>query len=165
MEEKFDFKVVDLRRVAKVTEGGKRIRVRATVIVGNKNGKVGFATEKGLDVQDAVMKARKKAEKNVVEVPIIEGTVPFEVSAKFGAAEVLIKPNKKGRGLIAGSILRDVLSLAGYTDVSSKILGVTKNPLINLVATFKALEKLKKNYELKQKLIKFKQNASSPNKI
>lgn len=162
MEEKFDFRVIDIRRTAKVTEGGKRMRVRATVIVGNRKGKVGLGIAKGLDVSDAVMKARKLAEKNVFEVPILEGTVPYEVSAKLGAGKVLIKPAKKGKGLVAGGTVRTLLELAGYTDISSKITGVTKNPLVNLAAALKALEKLSQSFKLKQKI---KENADTSNKV
>ncbi len=169
MEEKFEYKVIEVKRTAKVTEGGKRMRVRAVVIAGNLNGKVGVGIEKGLDIADAVMKARKNAEKTAFEVPIVKGTVPYEVKGKVGATEVLLKPAKKGRGLIAGGTVRTVLALAGYTDVVSKILGVTKNPLINTLACLKALEKFK-NYEKKAKLkekvislVKKKNDSSSSN--
>lgn len=150
-EEKFEYKVIEVKRVAKVTEGGKRIKARAVVVVGNLNGKVGVGIAKGLDIADAVMKARKQAEKNAIEVPIIDGTLPYEVRHKEKSTEVLLKPAKKGRGLIAGGSVRTVLSLAGYTDAVGKILGVTKNPLINTLATIKALEKFK-NYQNKLKL-------------
>ncbi len=169
-KEKFEYKVIEVKRVAKVTEGGKRIRIRAVVIAGNLNGKVGVGVEKGLDIADAVMKAKKQAEKNAIEVPLVEGTIPYEVKGKVGAAEVLLKPAKKGRGLIAGGPVRAVLALAGYTDVVAKILGVTKNPLVNTLACLKALEKFK-NYQnklrLKEKLIslakKKKDDSNSSN--
>lgn len=152
MEEgKFDYRVIEIKRVAKVTEGGKRMKVRAVVVVGDYNGKVGVAIAKGQDAADAVMKARRLAEKNAFYVPIINGTLPYEVRAKLGASEVLLKPAKKGRGLIAGGSVRTVLALAGYKDAVSKILGVTKNPLVNTLVALKALEKFK-NYEKKLKL-------------
>ncbi len=157
MEEKFEFKVIEVKRVAKVTEGGKRMKIRAVVVVGNLNGKVGVAVAKGDDIQDAIIKAKRLAEKDAISVPINNGTVPFEIQTKFGATKILIKPAKPGRGVIAGGSVRTVLTLAGYTDVSAKILGVTKNPLINTLATIKALKELKKNYEKKLKL----KNASS----
>ncbi len=162
-EKKFDFRVIELKRVAKVTEGGKMMKVRAVVVVGDYQGRVGVAVAKGQDSTDAVNKAKKLAEKNSLKVPIVEGTVPYEVRAKYGATAILIKPAKKGRGLIAGGSVRTLLSLAGYTDAVAKILGVTKNPLVNTLVTFKALEKFK-NYEkklkLKEKLIS-KKNADS----
>ncbi len=165
-EKKFDFRVIELKRVAKVTEGGKTMRVRAVVVVGDYQGQVGVAVAKGQDTADAVAKARRLAEKNSFQVPIVEGTVPYEVKAKYGATEILIKPAKKGRGLIAGGSVRTLLSLAGYTNAVAKILGVTKNPLVNTLVAFKALEKYK-NYEkklkLKEKLLT-KKDANSSNK-
>jgi len=161
MEEKFEFKVIEVKRVAKATEGGKRIKVRAVVAAGNSKGKIGIGITKGNDIADAVMKARKFAEKNAIDVPIVNGTIPFEIENKFSATKVLLKPAKPGKGLVAGSSVRIVLSLAGYTDISSKILGVTKNPLVNAVATIKTLEKLQKIYKKKLKL----KDASSSNKI
>ncbi len=161
MEEKFEFRVIDVRRVAKVTTGGKTMKVRAIVVIGNLNGKIGFGIAKGLDIPDAILKARNKAEKNIIEVPIVDGSVPYEIKEKFASSRVLIKPAKKGKGIVAGSVVRTILSLAGYTDISAKILGVTKNPLVNTLATFKALEKLQKSYQKKLKL----KNASSSNKI
>lgn len=164
----FDYRVIELKRVAKVTEGGKRIRVRAVVVVGNYQGEVGCGIAKGLDAADAVMKARRLGEKNALKVPIVNGTVPYEVKAKFGSAKILIKPTKQGRGIIAGGSARIVLTLAGYTDVVAKILGVTKNPLVNTLVTLKALEKFK-NYEkklvLKERLFSKKQNANSSNQL
>ena len=130
------------------------MKVRAVVVVGNYQGKVGVGIAKGADIADAVMKARKLAEKNVISVPIIDGTVPYEIKAKFKSTEVLLKPAKKGRGLIAGSSVRTVLQLAGYTDVVAKILGVTKNPLVNTIAAIKALEKYR---------LKIKNDSSSSN--
>lgn len=151
-EKKFEFKVLELKRTAKVTEGGKRLKVRAVVVAGDLNGKVGIGVEKGNDIAEAVMKARRSAEKKAIEVPIVNGTLPFEIKAKIKSTEILLKPAKKGTGLVAGSVVRAILALAGYSDVSAKILGVTKNPLVNALATFKALEELKKIYEKKLKL-------------
>jgi len=160
--------VIDLARVAKVTEGGKTLRIRATVVVGNRNGKVGLGIGKGYDTSEAIKKAVNEAMKNLINVPIVNGTIPFEVEAKYKSAKVLIKPAKAGKGLVAGSVVRSVLYLAGYTDVSSKILGVTKNNLVNALATIKALEKLSKTYENKLKLrellkIKTKNDSNTSN--
>ncbi|MCS7200586.1 MAG: 30S ribosomal protein S5 [Patescibacteria group bacterium] len=148
-EEKFESKVIEVKRVAKAYEGGKRIKVRAVVVAGNLKGKVGVGIAKGLDIADAIEKAKRLAEKNSIEVPIVDGTVPYEVRAKFASAVVLLKPTKKGRGLIAGSSVRTVLSLAGYSDVTTKILGATKNPLVNTLATLKALSSLAQSYQKK----------------
>ena len=161
MEEKFDFKVIEIKRVAKTVEGGKRLKIRAVVVVGNFNGKVGLGVAKGDDIADAVMKARRLAEKNAINVPIVNGTIPFEIKNKFSATRILLRPVKSGKGLVSGSSVRMVLSLAGYTDISAKILGTTKNPLVNALATIKTLDKLQKVYEKKLKL----KNASSSNKV
>jgi len=152
VKEEFEHFVVDLARVAKVTEGGKTLRIRAAVVIGDRQGKVGFGIGKGYDTADAVKKAISEAKKNLIKVPIINGTVPFEIKAKFKSAIVLIKPAKPGKGLVAGSVIRSILYLAGYSDVSAKILGVTKNSLVNALAGIKALEKLSKSYENKLKL-------------
>lgn len=163
--ENFEHLVVDLARVAKVTEGGKILRIRAAVVIGDKNGRVGFGMGKGYDTSEAIRKAINEAKKNLIKIPIIKGTLPFEVKAKFKSAEVLIKPAKPGKGLIAGSVVRSILYLAGYTDASAKILGVTKNSLVNALATIKALEKLTKLYEkklkLKEALISKQKNGSN----
>ncbi len=140
----WEYKVVEVKRVTRVTRGGKRFKIRAVVIAGNKKGKVGIGIEKGLDVSEAVNKALNSAIKNSIEIPIINGTIPYEVTGKISAAKVLIKPAKAGRGLIAGGTVRIVLELAGVENASAKILGVTKNPLTNALSAIKALEKLSK---------------------
>ncbi|MFN7088494.1 MAG: 30S ribosomal protein S5 [Candidatus Paceibacteria bacterium] len=137
-------KVLDIRRVARVVAGGKRFSFRATVVIGNRSGKVGVGVAKGKDVAQAVEKATNQAKKDIIEVPIVEGTIPHEVYAKHSSAEVLIKPAKRGKGIIAGGAARAVLTLAGIKDVSAKILGRTPNKLTNARATLEALRKLKK---------------------
>ncbi|GBD34647.1 30S ribosomal protein S5 [bacterium HR35] len=152
IKDDFEHFVVDLARVAKVTEGGKTLRIRAAVVIGDRQGNVGFGIGKGYDTAEAVRKAINEAKKNLIKVPIVNGTVPFEIKAKFKSAAVLIKPARPGKGLIAGSVIRSILYLAGYTDVSAKIIGVTKNSLVNALAGIRALEKLAKTYENKLKL-------------
>ncbi|PIU99243.1 30S ribosomal protein S5 [Candidatus Wolfebacteria bacterium CG03_land_8_20_14_0_80_36_15] len=146
-QKKFEFKeaVLDVRRVTRVVAGGKRFRFRATVVVGNEKGKVGVGVSKGLDVAQAIAKARNQATKNLFTVPLKENTIPYDVEAKFSAARVLIRPAKSGRGLKAGGSVRAVLSLAGIKDASAKCLGGTKNKLTNALATTEALKKLKLN--------------------
>ncbi len=140
----FDSKLLDLARVTRVTGGGKRLSFRAVVIVGNKKGKVGVGVAKGLDVAQAVEKATRTAKKSLIEVPIKEETIPHEVFAKFGASQIIIKPQRKGRGLVAGGVVRVICSLAGIKNISSKVLSRTSNKLNNAQATIKALEKLRK---------------------
>jgi len=136
-------KAVDIRRVARVVAGGKRFSFRATVVIGNRAGKVGIGVAKGKDVAQAIEKATNQAKKYYVEVSIVNGTIPHEVYAKHSSARVLLKPAKRGKGIIAGGSARIVLTLAGVKDVSAKILGRTPNKLTNAVATIEALRKLK----------------------
>lgn len=142
-EEKFESKLLDLRRVAHTRAGGKKLRFRAVIIVGNKSGKVGVGVASGLDVAQAIEKATFQAKKNVIEVPIVNETIPHEVYAKYGPAKVLLKPQRKGRGLIAGGTVRAICLLAGIKNISSKNLGRTGNKLNIARATIKALKQLR----------------------
>lgn len=142
-KDEFDSKLLDLARVVRMTAGGRRLRFRAVMIVGDKKGRVGVGVSKGLDVAQAVKKATRLAKKNLIIVPIVTDTIPHEVRAKFGAARVLLKPQIKGRGLIAGGTVRIICNLAGIKNISAKILGRTKNKLNNAQATISALKKLK----------------------
>src|SRR3989344_1132653 len=108
--------VIDLRRVTRVVSGGKRMRFRATMVVGDLKGKVGVGVAKGLDVEQAITKARTVAQRNMIDVKMNGKTIPHEVRAKFGAAKVLIKPAIAGHGLVAGGAPRVVLKLAGLKD-------------------------------------------------
>lgn len=139
----FREKVLDIRRVTRVTAGGKRFRFRATVIVGNERGSVGVGVGKGLDVAQAVDKGKTYARRNQIIVPISGMTIPHEVQAKFSAANVLVKPAVKGHGLVAGGAVRTVLALAGIKDATAKCLGRTPNKLTNALATIEALKKLR----------------------
>lgn len=163
--DEFQYEIVDIARTAKVTEGGKRLRMRVAVVIGDLKGKVGFGIGKGQDKSDALQKAINQAKKNLIEVPIINGTLPFEVKAKFKSSKVLLKPSKPGNGLIAGSTVRRVLFLAGYKDATAKIVGVTKNSLTNALAAIYALQKLARLYQSKLKLKEIwqkKKNDSNP---
>lgn len=139
----FKDKVLDLRRVTRVVAGGKRFRFRATVIIGNEKGKVGVGVAKGLDVAQAVDKAKTNAKKKTIIINLKNKTIPHEVEAKYSAAKVMIKPAKTGHGLKAGGAVRVVLLLAGVRDATAKCLGGTKNKLTNALATIEALKKLK----------------------
>jgi len=132
-----------LARVTRVAAGGRRFRFRAVVVIGNKAGKVGLGVAKGTDVAQAVDKATRLAKKFLIEIPIIEDTIPYEVSAKFGASRVLLRPQRKGRGLVAGGTVRVICELVGIKNISSKILGRTTNKLNNAKATLIALSSLK----------------------
>jgi len=139
----FESKLLELARVTRVTAGGRHFRFRAVVVVGNRTGKVGVGIEKGLDVAQAVEKATKIAKKNLIEVPIFKNTIPHEVYAKYSSARVLLKPQREGRGLVAGGTVRVICNLAGIKNISSKILGRTGNKLNNARATIDALKKLR----------------------
>lgn len=142
-KDEYDSKLLDLARVTRVSKGGKNMRFRAVIVVGDKKGKVGVGVAKGLDVAQAVEKATRAAKKNVLNVLITNETIPHETFAKFGAAKILLKPQQKGRGLVAGGTVRVICSLAGIKNISSKVLGKTGNKLNNAIATIQALKDLK----------------------
>ncbi len=140
----FKEKTLDLRRVTRVVAGGKRFRFRATVALGDEKGRVGIGVGKGLDVQSSIGKARLKAKKNMISINLKDGrTILHEVTAKYSAANVVIKPASAGHGLKAGGAVRFVLNLAGVKDATAKCLGRTPNKLTNAMATVEALKNLK----------------------
>ncbi len=138
----FEQKVIDLRRVARVVAGGNRFKFRAAVVVGNKRGKVGLGVAKGDDVSFSVEKAVRQAKKNIINVPIVNGTIPHELKYKFGSAYILLKPARSGRGIVAGGALRAVFNLSGIENISAKILSGSKNKLNNAKAAIGALKAL-----------------------
>lgn len=151
--QEFEQQIIDIARVTRVMAGGKRMRFRACVVVGDKNGRVGLSMAKGADVTLAVNKAVKKAEKAVVRVNLKNGTIPHSTTYKYGAAKILLKPAPAGTGVISGGSVRLVLEAAGVKNVVSKILG-TNNKINNAMATVLALKTLKpaKKKELKEKI-------------
>ena len=136
-------KVINLSRVTKVTKGGRHFRFSATVVVGNRKGLVGIGTGKANEVNDAISKASKAANKNVVRVALQDNrTIPHEATGKVGRAVVLIKPAIAGKGVIAGGAARAVLELAGVKDIISKSLG--SNSQVNVAkATLEALKSVR----------------------
>lgn len=139
----FDQKLLDVARVARIVAGGRRFSFRATVAIGNRAGKVGIGVAKGQDVSQAVNKAVNEAKKRLISVPIKETTISYDVFSKYGAAKVLLKPAAKGRGLVAGGVVRIICELAGIKDISAKIISRSTNKLNNARATIEAFKKLK----------------------
>ena len=140
-KQEFKEKVVYVGRVAKVVKGGRTFRFSALVVVGDGNGNVGVGNGKAAEVPDAIKKAIEEAKKNLIQVPIVETTIPHEYVGKFGSASVLLKPAEKGSGLIAGGSVRPVLELAGYRDIKTKVIG-TNNPRNVVYATLEALKSM-----------------------
>ncbi len=139
--------VVDIKRVTKVVKGGRNFRFAALVIVGDENGHVGVGSGKAMEIPDAIRKGIEDAKKKLIHVPIVETTVPHEVSGHFGAGNVLIMPAKEGTGIIAGGPVRTVLELAGFKDVRAKSLG-TNNSRNMVNAAMDGLSQLKKAEEV-----------------
>lgn len=164
IKKEYENEVLDITRVERMTAGGRRLRFRTLIVIGDKKGKVGVGLAKGHDVQQAIEKAIKKAQKSIVKIPISENkTIPHEVKAKFKAAVVLLKPQTEGRGLVAGGTVRTICHLAGIENVSGKILGNTRSKLNNAKATIKALGMLDYSERKKVKKEEIKKEEKDEN--
>lgn len=142
-------RLVAVNRVTKVTKGGRHFSFAAIVVVGDENGIVGFGLGKANEVTDAITKGTQDAKKNLIKVPIINGTIPHAQEAKYGGARVLIKPAASGTGVIAGGAMRAVLESVGIKNVLAKSKG-SSNPHNVVKATFRALEQLRDAYMVAQ---------------
>lgn len=139
----YDQKIIDIRRVTRVTKGGKRFNFRVTMVAGNRKGEVGVGTGKASDTAGAIEKAFRNARKNLIKPKLTKNfSIPRESEAKFGSSVVMIKP-AKGRGLVAGSSARIVFELAGIKDVNAKYLSKSKNKVNNAKSAIEALKKIR----------------------
>lgn len=139
----FEERVVAVDRVSRTVAGGRRIRFRTLVVIGNRSGRVGVGIAKGNEVATAAAKATKKARKNLITVPIHNDTIPHQTSYRYGSAHVILKPAPEGTSVIAGGPVRVVAELAGIRNLTSKILGATSNKVNNVMATYEALKQLR----------------------
>ena len=141
-EKEFEERVVTINRVTKVVKGGRRMRFAALVVVGDHKGHVGFGTGKANEVPEAIKKAVEDAKKNVIEVKMVNTTIPHQITGVAGAGQVFLKPAPAGTGIIAGGPVRNVVELAGIQDIFSKSQG-SATPINIIRATFDALKNLR----------------------
>lgn len=142
----FDQKILDIRRVTRVVAGGRRFSFSVSLIAGDRKGSVGLGLGKAGDTSLAINKALRNAKKNMVRLKLTKDmSIPYELKAKFGSARVVLIPNK-GRGLVAGTVVRDVAKLAGMRDITCKVISNTKNKLNNTKAVMKALSPISSKY-------------------
>lgn len=142
----FDQKIINIRRVTRVVAGGRRFSFSVALIAGDRKGSVGLGLGKAGDTSLAINKALRDAKKNMVKLELTKTmSIPYEISAKFASSRVVLIPNK-GRGLVAGTVTRDVVKLAGIKDITGKILSNSKNKLNNARAVMKALSVISSKY-------------------
>jgi len=141
-ESPYQERLVSVGRITKVVKGGRRLRFNALVVIGDGKGLVGFGTGKAHEVPDAINKAAKDAEKNLIKVPLYGSTIPHQVIGHYGAGAVLLKPAVPGTGVSAGGAVRSIMELAGVEDILSKSLG-SHTPINMVRATFDALKQLR----------------------
>lgn len=139
----FEQKLIELARVTRVVSGGKRMRFRACIVLGDRKGRIGYGLAKGPDVQMAIQKAVAQARKRIVTVPTKDETIPHAILHKYRAAQVMLKPAPRGTGVKAGGAIRIVLDIAGIQNIVAKMLG-SKNKMNNVKATIDALSRLQK---------------------
>ncbi|THB67184.1 MAG: 30S ribosomal protein S5 [Desulfovibrio sp.] len=140
-------KIVYLNRVAKVVKGGRRFSFSALVVVGDGQGSVGWGLGKAQEVPEAIRKANERARKTMVEIPLLDGTLPYEVLGIYGAGRVMLKPASKGTGIIAGGPVRAIMEAVGVSDILTKAIG-TNNPHNVLKATMAGLTSLRSAEEV-----------------
>lgn len=143
----FDQKILNIRRVTRVVAGGRRFSFSVALVAGDRKGSVGLGLGKAGDTALAINKALRNAKKNMIRLKLTKTmSIPHELSAKFSSSRVMLKPNK-GRGLVAGSVIRDIINLSGVKDITGKILSNSKNKLNNAKAVMTALSAISSKYE------------------
>jgi len=140
-QSEFEEQIVQINRVSKKTKGGNKVGFSALTVVGDKKGRVGVGLGKAPDVASAIRKGISYAKKHLVAAPLVNGTIPFRIDIKLGAARIMLKPAPHGSGVIAGGAVRSVVTAAGIENISSKVLG-TRNKISNIYATLEALRRL-----------------------
>ncbi len=143
----FDQKLVEVKRVTRVTGGGKRMRFRALIVIGDHKGKIGIGLRKGMDVTEAINKAVNAAKKSMIVVPIVNDTIPHQVNIKYKSSKLLMIPARPGTGVIAGGAVRSVLDMAGVKNVISKMIG-SNNKTNNVRAAFEAFKMMRSKEEI-----------------
>ncbi len=149
IHDEFENEIIDIRRVSKVTKGGRNLRFRVTIVVGDKNGRVGVGVGSTTEIPRAIQQAIRDAKKNIISVNMEEKTIPHEVIGKFKAGHVLLKPAHPGTGVIAGTTVGAICRLAGIGDVLSKSIGTT-NPLTLSRAAINGLASLRSRREVEE---------------
>ena len=142
----YEEQVLQVDRVSRTVKGGKRVRFRALIIIGNRNGKVGIGVGKAGEVATAVSKASTYAKKHIMEIPIVNGTIPYPIEVRSGAAHIILKPARPGTSIIAGGTIRVICNLAGIRNLVAKVLG-TANKINNAQTTMFAFEILSKKWK------------------
>lgn len=164
MVEEFETKLLDFARVTRVTAGGKHFRFRVALVIGDKRGRVGIGVARGEDMPQAIEKAIFQAKKNLIDVLIKNETIPFRVGAKHQSVKLFLQPQKKGRGIVAGGVVRKICELAGIPNITAKLLSKTKNKINIARATILAFKKIKQIEETKKNIKETKKNyATSSN--
>ena len=144
-DQDFDQIILEIKRVTRVTGGGKKLSFRSAVLLGNHKNKIGFGLAKGSDVPQSIDKAKREALKNMVTVTMKGDTIPFMVSGKYCASKIMLKPAKAGKGIIAGGTIREIIKMTGIKNITSKTLGGSHNVVNNTKAFLLAISKLNRN--------------------